>query len=88
MREILRERDYTFIEMAKVVGERWQDLPAMDRETFEGKAGGAKERYLDEFSAYKRTDHYAEYMQYLADFKAKNNSDSGIVRLDIGSIHC
>ena len=78
MREILKGKELSFTDMAKVVGERWQELVPNEREKFESQATLAKEKYLDELATYKKTNHYAQYMQYLADFKAKNSSEHGM----------
>ncbi|KAI9845704.1 MAG: hypothetical protein M1838_001567 [Thelocarpon superellum] len=70
-RELLRGQNLSFTEIAKLVGEKWQVLPAVEKEPFETQAAAAKERYNTELSEYKRTDSYRDYTQYLADFKAK-----------------
>lgn len=72
MREQLKGRDLSFTEMAKVVGERWQVLSADSREVYEKSAAAAKEKYNLDLADYKKTESYANYMEYLADFKAKN----------------
>lgn len=67
----------SFTEIAKTVGERWQVLDPSIRERYEKKAGLAKEKYYADLSAYKRTEEYAQYQQYLADFKAKHGLPTG-----------
>ena len=71
MREDLKGQNLSFTEIAKLVGERWQVLSPVDREPYEARATSAKARYNSELVEYKKTDHYREYAQYLADFKAK-----------------
>lgn len=56
--------------MAKVVGERWQQLDTDGREPYESTANGLKEKYNNAMSEYKKTDEYKEYSEYLARFKA------------------
>jgi hypothetical protein len=63
----------SFTEIAKVVGERWQVLPAEEREACERQANGAKERYYAELAEYKKTPQYESYQNYLEDFKAKHS---------------
>lgn len=54
------------------MGERWQVLASDVRDIFERQAQGAKEKYYAELSDYKKTSQYAQYQEYLADFKAKH----------------
>lgn len=72
MREQLKGQELSFTDMAKIVGEKWQMLSADAREVYERQAGAAKEKYNAELSEYKKTESYAQYMEYLAEFKAKN----------------
>ena len=77
IREELKPQSLSFTAIAKKVGELWQDLPADAKEAYESEASTAKERYHSEMAEYKTTKSYREYQQYLADFKAKNSSNSG-----------
>ena len=72
MRETLRGQELSFTEIAKVVGERWQVLPADARESCERQANAAKEKYYAELAEYKKTAEYDTYQSYLEDFKAKH----------------
>lgn len=72
IREELRGQDLSFTEIAKVVGERWQILPADVREACEQQANTAKEKYYSELAEYKKTPEYAQYQEYLTEFKAKH----------------
>ena len=72
MRESLRGQDLSFTEIAKVVGEKWQVLPAEERESCERQANGAKEKYYAELAEYKKTPQFEAYQKYLEDFKAKH----------------
>ncbi|USP79926.1 hypothetical protein yc1106_07200 [Curvularia clavata] len=73
VRESLKGQDLSFTEIAKVVGERWQVLPAEEREGCERQANGAKEKYYAELAEYKKTPQYEAYQKYLEDFKAKHS---------------
>jgi HMG (high mobility group) box len=74
VRDELKGQDFTFSEIAKFVGERWQVLPHDIRVACERKASAAKERYYTELAEYKKTPEYAQYQDYLADFKAKHRT--------------
>ncbi|PVH92977.1 hypothetical protein DM02DRAFT_542433 [Periconia macrospinosa] len=72
VREALKGQDLSFTEIAKVVGERWQMLPAEAREACESQANVAKERYYAMLTEYKKTPQYEAYQKYLEEFKAKH----------------
>ncbi|XPS79531.1 hypothetical protein M3J09_011512 [Ascochyta lentis] len=74
VRELLKGQDLSFTEIAKVVGERWQVLPAEEREACERQANSAKEKYYAGLAEYKKTPQYEAYQKYLEDFKAKHNA--------------
>jgi hypothetical protein len=73
VRESLKGQDLSFTEIAKIVGEKWQVLPADDRESCERQANGAKEKYYAELAEYKKTPNFEAYQKYLEDFKAHHN---------------
>ena len=77
LREELKPENLSFTAIAKRVGERWQDIPAEEKEPYESEASAAKEKYHAEMAEYKTTKSYREYQQYLAEFKAKHASSSG-----------
>ncbi|KAH8792742.1 hypothetical protein BGZ57DRAFT_750575 [Hyaloscypha finlandica] len=76
MREELKGRNLSFTEIAKLVGENWQNLAPAEKEPYEQQAFSAKERYNNELVEYKKTNNYKEYAQYLADFKARQSTQS------------
>jgi hypothetical protein len=67
----LKGYEISFTEIAKVVGERWQALPAEAREAYQRQANAGKEKYLAELAEYKGSPKYSAYQKYLKDFKAK-----------------
>ena len=80
MREELKGRNLSFTEIAKLVGENWQNLSPTEKEPYEQQAFSAKERYNNELAEYKKTNQYKEYSQYLADFKARqSNQQQGML---------
>lgn len=70
----MKGQDLSFTEIAKVVGERWQVLPAEERDACERQANGAKEKYYARLAEYKKTPQYEAYQKYLEEFKAKHNA--------------
>ena len=83
LREELKPKNFSFTTIAKRVGERWQDIPAEEKEPYESEASTAKEKYHAEMAEYKTTKSYREYQQYLAEFKAKHTSTSGMYSLSL-----
>ena len=77
IREELRPQSLSFTEIAKRVGESWQILSPEHKEPYESQASAAKEKYHAQLAEYKKTDHYREYTEYLAEFKLKNASNAG-----------
>ena len=73
MRDRLKGQDLSFTEIAKIVGERWQDLSTGQKEPCERRAQSLKEKYYADLAEYKKTPQYTQYQGYLADFKAKHN---------------
>jgi len=83
MREELKGQNLSFTEIAKLVGERWQSISLVEKDPYEQQATAAKERYNAELSAYKKTSQYAEYAQYLAEFKARQSNQQQVTDLDV-----
>ncbi|EHK40887.1 uncharacterized protein TrAtP1_004259 [Trichoderma atroviride] len=74
LRESLKgDRSLTFTEIAKLVGEHWQNLSLPEREVYEGQARQSKERYYREMAVYKETPEYRKYMKYLDEFNDKQS---------------
>lgn len=71
MREDLKSQNLTFTEIAKLVGENWQNLAAPEKEAYETQANTAKEKYHRDLQEYKKTPEYRKYAQYLQEFKEK-----------------
>ncbi|KAL2165163.1 hypothetical protein VTH06DRAFT_459 [Thermothelomyces fergusii] len=76
MREELKGRNLSFTEIAKLVGENWQNLTAAEKEPYEAQAQAIKEKYLADLAEYKKTPQYSQYQAYLREFKAKHGSPS------------
>ncbi|KAI5850154.1 hypothetical protein GGS23DRAFT_598201 [Durotheca rogersii] len=71
MREDLRGQNLTFTEIAKLVGENWQNLNRAEKEPFERQAHEAKEKYNRELSTYKKTNDFRKYSDYLHEFRKR-----------------
>lgn len=79
MREDLKSQNLSFTEIAKLVGENWQNLVPMEKEGYESQANADKEKYHRDLMEYKKTADYKKYIQYLQEFKdkqAKQNQGS------------
>lgn len=76
MREDLKGRNLSFTEIAKFVGERWQNLSPSEKEHFEQQAFTAKERYVNQLMEYKKTSLFKKYSLYLAEFKARHSNQN------------
>ncbi|XP_014550468.1 hypothetical protein COCVIDRAFT_115390 [Bipolaris victoriae FI3] len=72
VRESLEGQGLSFTEIAKVVGKRWQVLPAEAREAYQCQAKVGKEKYHAELAEYKGSPKYDAYQKYLKGFKAKH----------------
>lgn len=84
MRLDLKGRNLSFTEIAKLVGENWQNLPRSEKEPYETQALQLKEMYNAELMDYKKTENYRKYSEYLMEFKEKQAS----LQQGRYSIHC
>ncbi|KAG9883148.1 hypothetical protein KCU98_g19230, partial [Aureobasidium melanogenum] len=71
IRDQLKGKDLSFTEIAKLVGERWQELGPNEKEPCEREAQALKDKYYSELRQYKKTPQYKQYQDYLIEFKAK-----------------
>ncbi|KAJ9624438.1 hypothetical protein H2203_005173 [Taxawa tesnikishii (nom. ined.)] len=77
MREKLRGQELSFTEIAKIVGECWQESSQSEKEPCEKEAQSLKEKYYANLAEYKKTLQYARYQEYVVEFRAKHNPDGG-----------
>lgn len=61
----------SFVDIAKEVGRRWQDLPLEEKRMWENQAARANHEYEVQMEEYKKTDLYRNYQLYLEAFKAQ-----------------
>ncbi|KAI0974241.1 hypothetical protein F4678DRAFT_458207 [Xylaria arbuscula] len=71
MREDLKGQNLTFTEIAKLVGENWQNLGRTEKEPFEKQANEAKEKYNQSLGEYKKTTECKKYNDYLLEFRKR-----------------
>lgn len=70
----MKHQQLSFTDIAKRVGENWQNLPPTEKEPYETEAFAAKDKYNSALAEYKKTENFRNYQNYLADFKAKQSS--------------
>jgi len=58
-----------FVEIAREVGQQWQNLDASEKKKWESVASAAMEEYEKEMESYRRTKKFQEHQQYLEAFK-------------------
>ncbi|PNS17701.1 High mobility group protein 20A [Sphaceloma murrayae] len=76
IRDRLSGQDLSFTQIAKIVGEHWQDPDPEERSACEREAQRNKDVYYSELQQYKKTPEWAAYQRYLAEFKAKQAEKS------------
>ena len=79
VREDLRSQSLSFTDIAKKVGESWQQLSPTEKAIYENQAVVAKDKYKADLAEYKKTDQCREYSDYLVAFKAKHGRISGTI---------
>ena len=62
------------------MGERWQTITPEEKGPHEKLAMELKDKYHKEMNAYKTTEQYRNYMEYMADFKLKYSTSSGMLK--------
>lgn len=67
----------SFVNIAREVGRRWQDLPAEQKRVWESNAARAMQEFEAQMDDYKRTDHWRKYQIYLNDFRMQQAVPNG-----------
>ena len=70
VREEIKGQSMPFTEISKLVGDKWQTLPAAEKEQWKQLAAAPWERYKQDLTTYQKTEDYRKYEQYVTDFKA------------------
>jgi len=66
----------SFVDIAREVGRRWQDLPAAQKRGWESDAARAMQEFEAQMDEYKRTDNWRKYQRYLQEFKSQQSQQS------------
>ncbi|CAN9429621.1 unnamed protein product [Alternaria alternata] len=61
----------SFVNIAREVGRRWQELPAERKRVWESNAARAMQEFEAQMDEYKKTDNWRKYQAYLNDFKTQ-----------------
>ena len=64
----------SFVNIAREVGRRWQDLPAEQKRVWESNAARAMQEFEAQMDEYKKTDNWRKYQSYLNDFKMQQST--------------
>jgi hypothetical protein len=64
-------RSLSFVEIAKEVGRRWQNMPADKKHVWECEAARAMQQYETAMDEYRKSPEYAQYQDYLDEFRRK-----------------
>ncbi|CEP19233.1 hypothetical protein [Parasitella parasitica] len=72
----LKNKNLSFAELAKIVGDQWKNLSHMEKQSYERRAMRAKDEYLAALEQYRQTPQYHRYQEYLSEFKSKQNASN------------
>ncbi|KDE08490.1 hypothetical protein MVLG_01270 [Microbotryum lychnidis-dioicae p1A1 Lamole] len=83
----------SFTEIARIVGEKWQALPCLEKADLERRTIEAKEAYARDLELYQQGKEWREYEAYLKQFRAKypdsaigpSTTAAGVAELETGS---
>ncbi|KAI8979013.1 hypothetical protein BDB01DRAFT_259295 [Pilobolus umbonatus] len=74
VRNEFKEKNISFAELAKIVGDRWKRLDPAEKNKYESIASREKDEYTKTVKEYQKTEEYKNYQSYLTDFKKKQDS--------------
>lgn len=72
IRAELKQQNKSFTDLAKIIGDRWKNISANEKEIYELGAQKAKELYAKQVNAYQQTESFQCYQKYLSEFKSQN----------------
>lgn len=61
----------SFVNIAREVGRRWQELPAEQKRVWESNAARAMQEFEAQMDEYKKTDSWRKYQLYLNEFRTQ-----------------
>ncbi|KAF1951514.1 hypothetical protein CC80DRAFT_553167 [Byssothecium circinans] len=67
----------SFVDIAREVGRRWQELPAEKKRVWESQAARAMQEFEAQMDEYKNTDNWRKYQAYLTGFKSQQQQQAG-----------
>lgn len=70
VREEIKGQSMPFTEVSRLVGDRWQALPPVEKEQWKQLAAVPWETYKQNLATYQQTEHYRKHEEYVANFKA------------------
>lgn len=82
VREQEKDSDLNFAQLARLVGDRWKNLVPAEKEAIEAKAAEAKRQYNGAVTSYKKSHEYAQYQDYLVEFKERALKDEKPEKLE------
>ncbi|KAL5121410.1 hypothetical protein ACEQ8H_000481 [Pleosporales sp. CAS-2024a] len=62
----------SFVNIAREVGRKWQELPSEQKRVWESNAARAMQEFEAQMDEYKKTDSWRRYQVYLNDFKSQH----------------
>jgi hypothetical protein len=66
----------SFVNIAREVGRRWQDLPAEQKRVWESSAARAMQEFEAQMDEYKKTESWRKYQLYLKEFRSQQAQQS------------
>ncbi|EUC36217.1 hypothetical protein COCCADRAFT_2680 [Bipolaris zeicola 26-R-13] len=66
----------SFVDIAREVGRRWQELPAEKKRVWESNAARSMQEFEAQMDEYKKTDSWQKHQMYLNEFKAQQSTAS------------
>lgn len=75
----LKNKNLSFAELAKIVGDQWKNLSHIEKQSYERRAMRAKDEYLAALEQYRQTPQYHRYQEYLNEFKSKQDAANRVI---------
>jgi hypothetical protein len=66
-------RSLSFVDIAKEVGRRWQELSVEKKRLWENQAARAMQEFEEQMCEYKNTQNWRIYQSYLAEFRSQHH---------------
>jgi hypothetical protein len=66
----------SFVDIAREVGRRWQNLPPEQKRIWESHAAGAMQEYESQMDEYKKSEKWRKHQAYLIEFRSQQQHSS------------